>query len=211
MNVAKSKPKDNSTFREKAALRKRALADLAALGIDRPVVLETHGGEGKLWAACYSEIQTPGVVMEKDPAKAERLALQRPSWAVYECDCEAALAESIGGHVVVDLLDIDPWGSSWEAISGFMSSKRPFADQMVVVVNDGLRQALSMGAAWSIKVMQPYVEKYGNDGLYTDYPDLCREILQDKAAAAGYTVSRFVSYTCGAKQFEVHMLALLTR
>ena len=209
--MAKSKPKDNSTFREKKALRLRALADLAALGIDQPTIMETHGGAGKLWAACYAELAQPGVVFEKDPKKAERLAQQRPAWAVYEGDCENALREGIGGHVVVDLLDVAPWGSSWEAIEGFMSSRRPFADQMVVVVNDGLRQALSMGAAWSIKVMQPYVERFGNDSIYRDYPDLCREMLQDKATAASYTVSRFVSYTAGAKQFEVHMLALLVR
>ncbi len=147
--MAKTKPKDNSTFKQKAALRKRALADLKALGIDQLTVMETHGGAGKLWAACYADIQTAGVVFEKDPKKAERLAMQRPSWAVYECDCEAALAEGVGSHVMVDLLDVDPWGSSWEAIGAFMTSKRPFADQMVVVVNDGLRQALSMGAAWS--------------------------------------------------------------
>jgi DNA-binding Xre family transcriptional regulator len=44
MKVAKTKPKDNSSVREKVALRKRALTDLAALGVDRPVVLESHGG-----------------------------------------------------------------------------------------------------------------------------------------------------------------------
>ena len=209
--MARTKQKDNSTYREKVALRKRALGELAALGVNHPVICETHGGAGKLWAACYAEIQTPGIVFEKDPKKSEHLALQRPSWAVYECDSETALREGVGGHVVVDLLDVDPYGSSWEAIEGFLSSRRAFADQMVVVVNDGLRQALSMGAAWNIRAMERYVLKYGNDAIFKDYPDLCHEILQDKAAAAAYTVSRFASYTCGAKQFEVHMLALLTR
>lgn len=208
--MAKSAKKDNSTFREKKALRLRALADLAALGIDQPTIMETHGGAGKLWAACYAELAQPGVVFEKDPKKAERLAQQRPGWAVYEGDCENALREGIGGHVVVDLLDVDPYGGALNTIAAYLESRRPFAPVLAVVVNDGMRQALSMGAAWSIHALEPFVERYGND-LYGVYGEICGEYIRDKAAAVGYSVSRFAFYYCGDKHFVTHWYALLTR
>ena len=53
-----TKQKDNSTFRRKAALRTAALGEL-----HDPVILETHGGYGKLWERCYRHVGQ-GVVFE---------------------------------------------------------------------------------------------------------------------------------------------------
>src|SRR5690349_14586889 len=106
---------DNSTFKKKRALRLKALELLAELGIPQPAVMETHGGAGTLWNACYSTLPR-GVVMEKDASKAARLGKQRATWAVYECDCVEALAAGVGAHLSIDLLDCDPYGECWNAL-----------------------------------------------------------------------------------------------
>lgn len=210
VKVAKTKPKDNSSVREKVALRKRALADLAALGVDRPVVLESHGGNGVLFNRCYEHLPV-GVVFEKDAAKCERLALQRPSWRVYEADCENALAEGIAGDLAFDLFDCDPYGGSWGTLQSYFSSRRAFADRMIVVVNDGMRQALSMGAAWSIKVLEPYVQQFGNDAIYGQYGEIGGLMLADIVRQAGYTVKRYGWHYTGKKSYLLHFLAELER
>lgn len=208
--MAKAKPKDNSSFAQKKALRKRALADLAALGVTQPVVLESHGGAGKLWAACYEHLPV-GVVMEKSPDKAARLGLQRPHWRVYETECVAALEAGIAADLPIDLLDLDPYGGALETLSAFMLSRRVFAPTLAIVVNDGLRQALSIGKAWTIHALAPFVEKYGNDAIYESYGEVCREYLEREAAAAGYTVNRFTYYYCGKNSYLCHWYALLSR
>lgn len=198
--------RDNSTYTQKVHLRQRAL-DL--LGIDCPVVMETHGGAGKLFDKVYAHLPR-GVVFEKDIKKADRLGLQRPTWAVYEADCVAALGAGAGGHIAVDLLDVDPYGECWLAISAFFGSQRPFAPRMVIVVNDGLRQSLSLGKAWSVGSMRGMVERFGND-LHPVYLEVCEVLLKEKAADAGYTVSRFHGYYCGYSQANTHFLAVLER
>lgn len=208
--VAKAKPKDNSSFAQKKALRKRALADLAALGISAPVVLESHGGTGKLWAACYEHLPV-GVVMEKSPDKAARLGLQRPHWRVYETECVAALEAGIASDLAIDLLDLDPYGSCWPALGAFMSSRRTFAPRMAVVINDGLRQALSLGKAWTVKELAPYVERFGNDSFYDRYEEIARVMFEDTIAHAGYGVERYASYMTGANGYLLHVLAILSR
>ena len=71
------KKQDNSTFSLKKSLRVKAL-----LEIDDPVVMETHGGYGKLYGMCYSHLEQ-GVVFEKRPERSAKLAMQRPGLAVY--------------------------------------------------------------------------------------------------------------------------------
>lgn len=150
------------------------------------------------------------MVFEKDPAKCERLALQRPAWRTYEADCESAIREGVASDLAFDLVDCDPYGGALVTIDALFGSRRAFAPVMALVVNDGMRQALSMGAAWSIDVLAPFVARYGND-LYGVYGDICGEFVKEKAAHAGYAVSRFVFYYCGDRSFITHYYALLTR
>lgn len=132
--------KDNSTLDDKVMLRAVALRHLGA----EPVIMETHGGIGDVWASVYQHVWQ-GVVFEKDSVKASKLARQRPTWAVYEADCVKALALGAGGYLTVNLLDVDPYGDPWPALTAFFGSVRPFAPRMVVVVNDGMRQPVAIG------------------------------------------------------------------
>lgn len=195
--------KDNSTFRQKVVLRKEMLKH-----IESPVIMETHGGLGKLYNACYQGIDS-GVVFEKDPRKAGRLGLQRPTWAVYEADSTEAIRAGVGNHLEVNILDLDPYGEPWPTIEAFFNSDRLFPDMLFVAVNDGLRQKLRIGG-WDVGSMQGIVSKYGNN-LQDIYLDVCRELMQEKAAKAGYSLNRFVGYYCGHAKQMTHYLAELKK
>jgi hypothetical protein len=194
---------DNSTFEQKVTIRREALK----LAGDSPVIMETHGGTGKLFEACYLG-QRRGVVFELDGKRAAILAAQRPTWAVYEADCVRAIKLGVGGHLEVNLLDLDPYGSPWGAIEAFFSSERSRPARLVVVVNDGQRREVQMMNAWKYEALKGMVAKYGND-LHPIYLDICRELLQEKAAMAGYRLDRFWGYYTGHHQQITHYLGVL--
>lgn len=193
--------KDNSTFERKAALRARMLMYLK----EPPVVMETHGGLGKIYQRCYRQV-TEGVVFEQDETKSAVLASQRPTWAVYECACESALAAGVGSHIDVNFLDLDPYGEPWPAVEAFFGSKRTFPSQLIVVVNDGLRQKLRMQGGWS-----EVVKAKGNGGLYKDYLTIAKGLLADKAGRAGYNLHRWTGYYCGHADQMSHYAAVFEK
>lgn len=169
--------------------------------------METHGGEGKLWEACYEDLEA-GVVFEKNPLKAARLGKQRPTWAVYEADCVAAIAGGAGAHLCVNLLDVDPYGEPWPVIDAFFQSERPRAETLWIVVNDGLRRKVQLGGAWACKSLAGIVSEYGND-LYKHFLDVAQILLTKKAAHFGYEVDRFSGYYCGHQMGMTHYAARL--
>ena len=199
--------KDNSTFAQKLALRRLMLEQME----QPPVVMETHGGLGQLWAKAYAHLPT-GIVFEKDSDRAAFLAKQRRSWAVYEGDCVEALAGGAGGHLAVNVLDLDPYGEPWPALDAFMQSERPRTDVLWVVVNDGLRGGgnVRLGNAWRAGSLQAAVMRFGND-LHGRYLEVCRWMIQEKAALAGYSLDRFAGYYCGIRGNNTHYLARLSK
>ncbi len=197
--------KDNSTFNQKAALRRAVLRDL----VDDPVIMETHGGAGALYRACYSHV-IRGVVFEKDPAKCDLLARQRPTWAVYEGAVEPALSIGAGAHLMVNVLDLDPYGEPWPTLKAFMESERPRAPRLALVVNDGMRQKIRMGGAWSTGSLAPAVAQFGNN-LNPVYLDVCRWMVGEYTKAAGYTLHRFHGYYAGKGGQMTHYAAVLER
>ncbi|PZV19197.1 MAG: hypothetical protein DCF22_00585 [Leptolyngbya sp.] len=194
--------KDNSTYYQKLRLRRSALAHIA-----KPVVMETHGGLGKLYQACYASV-LQGVVFEKDPKRTGILAKQRPTWAVYEGDCVAAIAAGVGAHLEINLLDVDPYGEPWSTIEAFLSSDRPRAKQLHIVVNDGQKQKVQLTGGWNSASLKGLIDKYGN-GLSQHYLEACQILMHEKAALAGYAVSRWHGYYCGHGQQMTHYWAML--
>jgi hypothetical protein len=205
MPVAQDRQFDNSTFALKRALRRKVLG----LMKDPPVILETHGGAGALWLACYQHVPA-GVVFEKDPGKADILAAQRPTWAVYEGDCIPALTGGAGAHLMVNLLDVDPYGSPWGAIDAFLSSDRPRAEILHIVVNDGARHKIRLGGAWAINDLTEAVYHFGN-AIWEDYLEVCQWFMKQKAGKAGYSLAHFGGYHCGAGQQMTHYRAVLKK
>ena len=197
---------DNITWQDKVALRLNALRLIDG----EPVICETHGGQGDIYAAAYTHVRS-GIVFEKDPSKATFLARQRPSWAVYEADCVRALGQGAGRHLTFNLLDLDPYDSCWEAMEAFFGSKRPFADRMVVAVNDGLRHHLRGGGGWHVHVMEPFAERYGNHNLFAHYLQIAEELTGELVAKAGYQTAFFDGYHTGVEKKMTHFLAVLEK
>jgi hypothetical protein len=201
-----SEQRDNSTFLSKLKIRRSALAQVKA-----PIIMETNGGLGKLYTQLYRDCE-PGIVFEKDPKKADILAQQRPGWRVYECDCVNAIAQGIGADLAVNFLDVDPYGEPWSILQAFFERDRSRAETLHVVVNDGITQLLQTKGAWAVKVFEPIVERFGND-FYRDYEQVCQIMMQEKAALAGYSLSRW--YITKAKTtgslHNYHYWAVLSR
>jgi len=190
----------------KVNLRLKALTELGAPAI----VMETHGGYGHIWQRCYREIPR-GAVLEIRAEDAEALARQRPTWAVYQADCVNALAGGVGAHFKINFLDCDPWGEPWPVITAFFSSKRPFPKRLALVVNDGLRRKLKLGGAWTVGSLSDVVRRFGNGRIYRDYLAVCRILVAEKAALAGYRIIRWAGYYCGERQQMTHYAAILER
>lgn len=201
--MSKSTQKDNSTYRLKAKLRRNALAL-----IDAPVVMETHGGYGAIYQECYTRLPD-GIVFEKDAAKADALAKQRPTWAVYECDCEMAIRAGAGAHLPTNFFDLDPYGSPWPVLDAILSVDRNWPRRIAIVVNDGLRQKAKMSGAWDVAALAPMVAKYGNNAIYANYLEICREMVQEKTGQLGYKLARWGGYYCGYMEQMTHYAAVL--
>jgi hypothetical protein len=197
------KQKDNSTLRSKVSLRLRLLRE-----IPDPVVLETHGGFGRVYLDCYQGVEG-GVVFEKDPEKAAALGLQRPTWAVYEADVEYALSVGVGSHLAVNFVDVDPYGDPWPTIEAFFASDRPRPGKIAVAVNDGLRQSAKMNIAWNTSSLAGVVAKYGNSYIYKHYKEICLELMEASASQAGYNLTRWAAYYTGHANQMTHYGAIL--
>lgn len=186
------------------SLRRLALEQLIA-----PVVMETHGGYGRIYLDCYTHLQD-GIVFERDDRKVLFLAEQRPTWAVYQADCVEAIRNGAGNHLPVNFLDVDPYGDPWGVIDAFLQSDRPHPDKLVIVTNDGLRRNTMMNFSWKTGALESVVEIFGNN-LYPKYMDACKFLMESKAAQAGYAMHRFVGYYCGVNNLLTHYLAVLIR
>ena len=197
--------KDNSTLSLKVSLRRNLLRE-----IDSPVVLETHGGIGSIYARCYQDVPD-SVVFETDAGKADHLARQRPDWAVYEADCVNALAAGAGNHLVINFVDCDPYGEPWPVLDAFLFSERNFPPVLAIAVNDGLRQLLRITGGWDVHSMGAMCAKYGAAQIGAHYLEICRELLSNKAAQRGYSLRRWAGYYCGYGDQMTHYAAVLTK
>ena len=196
--------RDNGTLRRKVNLRLRALRELEV-----PVILETHAGFGRLWHYCYQAYD--GVALEFDPVRISSVARQRPTWACYQVDCIPALRAGIGTHLPINFVDIDPYGSPWPVVDALFQGQRVWPEQLVVVVNDGLRQKAQRGGAWDTADLEGAVQRYGNESVYARYLEIAQGMFADKAAQAEYRLSRWTGYYCGYGQQMTHYAAVLTR
>lgn len=178
--------------------------------LERPVILETHGGWGRVYERLYAPLTCPGAVIEKDPRRSVFLARQRPHWLVYEADSETALRLGAGAALPVNLLDVDPYGEAFPVVEAFFCCERPWPERLAVAVHDGLRQKVKLGGAWKTVCLRPWVRKYGND-LYGCYLELAREVVSSLAAKRGYALEFWTGHYAGKNADLSHYLAVLTR
>jgi len=196
--------KDNGSKFIKQAMRAKLLAK-----IDSPRILEAYGGKGELGKALY--LQYPGVVFEQDGGKAQYLAEQRPSWAVYDGDCVKAMAAGIGFHLRPNFLDFDPYGSPWPAIRAAFTQKNNLDDFVGVVVNDGLRRFAMLGRAWKSIDLAEYAKKLGNQGVHKQWFAVVRDIFNCVVGDAGFSVREWAIKSAGAGGQMTHYAAIIER
>ena len=197
--------KDNRTGEAKIRLRRAVLA-AAPPG---PVVLETHGGFGRIYDRTWFKAST-GLVMEKVEEKAEALARQRATWRVYQADSLKLLQAGVARDMRFDIVDLDPYGSPIEYLDALASTDRQWPDRWQLVVNDGLRKRLRLGVAWSHPRTHAYVRRHGNN-LYPVYLQVVREIVEEFAASIGFSVVGWHAYAMGGWGDMTHYWAKLAR
>lgn len=199
--------KDNTTLSRKVALRISLLRHLA---VAEPVILETHGGLGKVFERVYPDV-TKGAVFEIDQGKAETLCHQRPTWSVYQGKVEPALENGAAAHLPVNLIDCDPYGEPWPALEAFFASDRPRVERLGIAVNDGLRQKLRLQGGWSVHSMRQAVEKWGNVQLCEKYLQVCRWKLEQLGQRQDYRLTHWTGYHCGHNEDMTHYAAIFER
>ena len=195
-------PKDNAGLPNKVAVRARALERLS----DRPIILETHAGEGVVYDRLYRA--ACGACLERDETKSYRLATQRPTWRVYQVDAIAALRAGLEADTPFSLVDIDPYGDPWPTIRAYMAAHREFPARFMIAVNDGLRRNIKMGTAWKIASLRDAVRHFGTD-IHDQYLAVSRWMLEREANDANLSVARFEGFHAGANKQMTHWLAEL--
>jgi hypothetical protein len=199
------KKKDNAGLREKLAMRRLALAELAV----EPVVMETHAGFGVIWRHLYRHLPR-GAAFDSARGKADILAAQRPTWSVYEGDVTASLVAGAASHLTINLIDLDPYGDPWPTLDAFLTSPRPRSEVLIVVVNDGLRIKTKLGTSWTAKTLGPIVRRFGNN-LYPRYLEACGLMMRQRAEAAGYRLAKFHGHYGGFAGQMTHYFARMER
>jgi len=197
-------PKDNAGLREKLQLREEALEHV----VGPLVVLETHAGRGEIGRRLYLGA-AGGVAFERDEVKAGILALQRPTWRVYQTASESGLAAGAAADLPFSFVDVDPWGDPWPVVSALLTSSRVRAPRLVLAVNDGLGQKVKRGGAWHVRSLADAVLHFGVD-FFDRYLEVARWQLERKAASAGYDVERFAGRSGGHAKQMSHYFAVLT-
>jgi hypothetical protein len=189
--------RDNSTFGQKIALRRSLLGLLP----ERTFILEAYAGLGDIYRACYTGY--PGAAMDKEEARVEYVASERPNWIAVAGDNAAILAAGFLADAEVGLFDLDAYGSPLGCLDGILQPGRKFAAVSYLVATDGIGQKLRMGSA-DVKRLRPYTEKYGEDFVRHNYKTVLAEIIQEGADRAGLSAALIKFYTCGAGKQMAH-------
>jgi len=150
-------------------------------------------------------------VFESNAKKVEHLAAQRPTWAVYECHAETALRGGVGFHLPVNFVDVDPYGEAWGVCEALFGNANHLPDRWALAVNDGLKRYLMLGRGWKSLAVKRFVGQLGNDGVVAEYLSICRILIDELAAEAGFWVSRWAVNSCGHGGQMTHFGAVLER
>ena len=162
--------------------------------IENPVVMETHAGFGKLYERLYSHV-VQGVAFEKDENKANVLAIQRPTWAVYNNDSKQMLEAGVGFHIPLNFFDLDPYGDPWPTLDALLMNADKLPDRFGVAVNDGLRRFVMLGRGGKSSVAS-YLVRHGSQAG-EKYPKICQEIMADKLGKVGLELVKWAVHSSG--------------
>lgn len=171
----------------------------------------THADDGTLVRLAYPD-ELAGIAFAEKNDDADRLAVERPTWAVYSTSVDAALRRGLGRHMTVSLLDVDCDSNPWPTLEAFFSSERPRPNELAVVVSDRLRPRLRRNGAYSIPSMLPALERYRDSAVIDEsYLEVCQWNLERLAGALGYQLRDWTAYHCDRRDESTHFAAVLCR
>lgn len=171
----------------------------------------THADDGVLVRQVYPD-ELVGIAFAETNDQADRLAIARPTWAVYSTNVDAALRRGLGRHLMVNVLDVDCDSNPWPTIEAFFDSDRPRPNQLAVVVSDRLRPRLRRNGAYSIPSMLPALERYRDSAAIDEhYIEVCQWNLARLAEPHGYTLEQWTAYHCDRRDDATHFAAVLCR
>lgn len=152
---------------------KRHLRALVLKMTPEPVVLETHGGVGEMRRQVWRD--APGLMVEKDPNKAQVLAERFPHQTVLCGNSLHLLEADPVWPVPFTIVDIDAYGDPYPAIDHAFACAHLGA--FALVVTDGLIGAAKLGTAWSKSTLRPWVQVHGSGNAYKRWPDVVRFLI----------------------------------
>jgi len=171
----------------------------------------THAEDGALVRQVYPE-DVAGVAFAEKNDDADQIAIERPTWAVYATNVDAALRRGLGRHMSITVLDVDCDSNPWPTLEAFFMSDRPRYRELGIVVSDRLRPRLRRNGAYSIPSMLPALERYRDSAAIDEsYLEVCQWNLGRIADALGYTIKDWTAYHCDRREEATHFAALLCR
>ena len=118
----------------------------------------------------------------------------------------------MGSHLEINFIDADPYGAAWHVLQAFFDSERPRAEQVVLVVHDGVRGSLQRFGSLNMDIFAPIVEQIGELGLYRNYLDVCEQLLNDVVSGdTGYVVTGFGGFYSRRDKNQTHFFAELRK
>lgn len=165
--------RDNGSYGAKVEVRRTAIGDVSAAK-----VLECFAGSGAMYRAVYEGAKF-GACMDLDQEKAEAASIERPMWACYAGDTTRALRSGWMGHVPFDVVDVDAYGSPWETVLAWLTSKRERADVTRLIITDGVYAKIRMSGLPKCLLIDPNEERKNG---WT--PETYSERVRSKVGAA---------------------------
>ncbi|MBT7101410.1 hypothetical protein HN937_28790 [Candidatus Poribacteria bacterium] len=178
----------SSALGTKQIVRALAVRSVVEATGRRPFVLEAFCGEGHLYRACYTGCD--GVAIDADAARVRHAARERPGWACYSAKSEDALANGLFLAKPFDVVDLDAWGSPFEAFTGWCRKGRAFAPVTWLFLTDGHAAALRRKQCANPFLFGESVRgvRGGRELTRDEYDEIVERRVTEFAAAAGLTV-----------------------
>ena len=208
-------PKHNKSLKYKTDQRAFVLDRIAQekqkpLDTLQPLVLECFGGFGMIFAHCYREVDARGATMDMDKEKVKMLARQRRDWIVARGDNAKLIGAGFCHWIPFDIIDADAFGSPWPVVNGWIQTDRMRAQRTWIVATDGLSYKFKQTGTARIKDanISAVTQKYGDEYMRSNYPDVAREILDLAIAGKGLEIAYWNFHT-GGNQKVSHWTAAL--
>lgn len=153
---------------------------------DGALVLELFAGKGAMFRHVWSRAHF-GACMDVEPEKVAAAAMEREGWACYKGNAIRALEHGFMGHVPWDIVDIDAYGSPWEAVRAWFTSARDRATTTTLIVTDGVWSKFGVGGI--PKVLTTHDKEDRKNGWTIDmYFERVRSKLDLWASDAGLAI-----------------------